>query len=133
MAPYNAESRGIPIRQVLSFLFVGALNTAFCYLGYLLFLYIGLNYRIAMLFASVITLIVSYLAMGRLVFKSEIHARTATKFLAMHFVGYFVNIGLIQIAVRAGATEAFSGLVSLAFLAIYTFIVSRVFVFKQPI
>jgi putative flippase GtrA len=133
MATYDEDGKIASVKQVFAFLSVGVLNTAFCYASYLLFLYVGLDFPLAMLFASALTLIVSYLAMGRLVFRSEIHSRTALRFIAMHFVGYFVNIGFIYIATRAGVAESFSGLISLMLLAIYTFIVSRMFVFKQPI
>ncbi len=87
-----------PIRQFhrienrfLRFLFVGVINTAFGYLMFLFFLWIGLHYSLSLLFSQILGVLFNYKTTGYLVFENKSN-KLVLRFFLVYVAIYFINL-----------------------------------------
>ncbi|MDR1846997.1 MAG: GtrA family protein [Bacteroidales bacterium] len=90
--------------RFLRFLFVGVLNTAVGYLFFIFFIWIGLHYGLALLFANVLGVAWNYKTTGVLVFESRSNT-LIFKFFLVYVVVYFINFGELWLLDRSGFYE----------------------------
>lgn len=80
----------------LKFLAVGVLNTANGYLIFAAFLYSGLHYSLAALFANILVVVFNFKTYGRLVFNSR-NNKLIFRFVSVYIFIYFLNIVCLKI------------------------------------
>lgn len=103
-----------PMSRFTRFVAVGAANTAFSYLAYLLLLQV-IDYRLAYTVAYVLGLVTGYLANARIVFDASPGARSALGYVASYGVTYVVSLAVLWLAVdRAGFSRPLAMLAALA-------------------
>jgi putative flippase GtrA len=117
-----------PNSQVLRFILVGVLNTAFGYSCFVLFLYFGAHYALAMFLATVVGVLFNFKTIGKLVFRRDENKRFI-KFLAVYCIQYLLNISLIAAFTRAGLSAYVAGAISLVLVAAVSFVLNKKFVF----
>ncbi len=87
-----------------------------------------------MTIATLITVGLSYGAMGLFVFRNKLSCRNGVRFLLMHSSGYLLNIAILSGLYFTHISSYISGLISLACVAMFTFIVSKRLVFiERPV
>jgi len=103
-----------PRSRFARFVVVGAANTAFSYLVYLLLLQF-IDYRLAYSVAYVLGLATGYLANARVVFDASPGARSAVGYLASYGVTYLASLAVLWLVVdRAGLSRPMAMLAALA-------------------
>jgi len=116
--------------QVIRFLWVGGVNTLFGYSCYALFIFLGFDYKVAVLLATIIGVLFNYYTMGKYVFYSSGQG-LIFKFILVYIIIYLVNIWLIGIFNKAGYNDYVSGLFSIIPCAVISFILNKFFVFRR--
>ncbi len=117
-------------KEVLQFIIIGILNTVFYYILYSCFIYFGIDYRLSVLFATLIGVLFSFKTFGKYVFKNE-KKRLIYKFFLVYLLLYIINIGLISIIQGIVLDYYISGMISTLFCAIISFILNKFYVFKE--
>ena len=115
--------------QLLRFLAVGVVNTAFGYGVYALMLSIGLHYAVAAAVGTVIGVLFNFKTTGVLVFGSRDNG-LIIRFIAAYVVVYGANVLGLWLLERGGADAYTSGLMTLLPAAILAFVLNKAFVFK---
>ena len=117
--------------QVWRFLVIGALNTAFAYGLYALFIFVGLHYTLAVLLSTVIGICFSFKTLGSLVFDNPSN-RLIGKFFVVYTGCYFLNIGILHLFSRYVWHNLYAGgLFSSLVVAAVSFCLNKYFVFKK--
>ena len=114
--------------DILRFLLVGVLNTAFGYVIYLVGLYLGLSAGVALAAATTIGALFNYATTGRLVFK-QAGLGKLLPFLVAYLLIYLVNLGALHGLIALGATALWAQAVLLPVVAVGSFVVFKYFVF----
>lgn len=117
-------------RQVVRFVLVGVLNTAFSYLVYAALLYLGLNFATANFGACALGILFSFRTQGVLVFRNPA-AHLLLRYALFWLVIYLCNIGLIQLFVLLGLNAYVAGALALPPIVAMSFILQKYFVFRQ--
>ena len=118
-------------RQLISFLLVGILNTAFGYGLFALFIYIGLYYPLAVLFSTILGVLFNFKTIGNLVFGSSDN-RLIFKFVLVYVITYLLYIFFLWLFKRLGFENMYiNGFVLVVPLAIISFILNKFFVFRR--
>jgi putative flippase GtrA len=117
--------------RFIKFLFVGALNTAFGYLAYALFIFLGFVYPLAVLFANVLGVLFNFKTIGGIVFKNK-NNKKIFKFFGVYGFLYFLNVGGIKILKILGCQNMYvNGLILVIPLALLSFTLNKKFVFPE--
>ena len=111
------------------FLIVGGINTLFGYGVYSLFIFLKFDYKIAALIGQVLGILFNFLTTGRIVFENTSNT-LIFKFIAVYSVTYLLNIGLIKIFLLLGLNAFAAGAICLLPMAVISFILNKIFVFK---
>ena len=114
--------------DVLRFLLVGVLNTAFGYVVYLVGLYFGLSPGMALAAATVTGALFNYATTGRLVFK-QVGLGKLLPFLVAYLLIYLVNLGALHGLIALGVTALWAQAALLPIVAAGSFVVFKYFVF----
>ncbi|WP_428644997.1 GtrA family protein [Roseibium sp.] len=122
---HSADVRG----QLIRFVLVGAINTAFGYAIYTLGLFVGLPYWLASLIALLLGIAMSFFTQGKFVFRTSLTGRLPV-FVAMWAVIYLANILLIRILAAWGANYYLAGALALIPVVILSFSLNRLVVFR---
>jgi putative flippase GtrA len=118
-------------KRFIRFLFVGALNTAFGYSLYAVFIFLGLHYSIAVFFSTILGILFNFKTIGILVFKNG-NNRLIHRFFAVYAVNYILNVSFLKIFKTAGMENMYiNGLILVLPLAVLSFILNKKFVFKR--
>ncbi|MDO8343767.1 MAG: GtrA family protein [Cellvibrio sp.] len=117
------------MKELFRFVIVGVLNTIVGYSLYALFLYGGLSYSYALLFATILGVLFNFKTLGRLVFNSHDN-RLIVKFFAVYTLTFCLNLGLIRIFTEMGLSAYIGGAIALIPTTIASFILNKYFVFK---
>lgn len=117
------------MKKIIKFLFIGAINTVFFYLSYVLFIFLGLHYSLAVFIAAVIAMFFSFKTFGKFVFNSKDN-RLLFRFIFVTIVNYALNILIIYIFKELGYNYYISGLFATFVVAINSFILNNYFVFR---
>lgn len=120
----------IPDRRFLSFLMVGALNTAFGYGCFSLLVFTGIHRSLALFLTTVLGIMFNFKTTGRLVFRSDDNSRII-RFIAVYGVVYLINLAVLEVLVRIGISVYLAGALLLLPSAAITFLLQRSFVFSH--
>ena len=115
--------------QVVRFLAVGVLNTAF---GYAIFaggILLGLSSGVALAIAMVLGVIFNFFTFGRLVFDSRDPTRLP-RFVGVYVLTYVVNLAMLALWQRIGVGPLLAQLACLPVTVSLTFVLMRFMVFK---
>lgn len=119
-------------RQFIKFLFVGVLNTAFAYVMYAAFLFVGCHYALAALLSNILGILFNFKTIGGLVFGNK-NNRLIFKFFGVYAVGYLANVGGLTLLNAAGLSNMYAaGLILTLPVALLTFWLNKTFVFNAP-
>jgi putative flippase GtrA len=110
------------------FLVVGLINALFGYSIFALLLFIGLHFTIATLIATILGVLFNFKTIGMLVFKNANNS-LIVKFILVYTVTYFLNIACLKVFSLLSIDLYLAGLLTLAPVALLTFVMNRRFVF----
>ncbi len=82
-------------QRFFHFILVGILNTAFSYILFALFIYLGLHFKSAVLVATTLGILFNFKSTGTLVFKNKKNSLLLKFFIVYSFI-YFININVIK-------------------------------------
>lgn len=117
--------------QIIRFLIIGCINTAFAYGLYALFIFIGLHYTLAVLLANIIGICFSFKTLGTLVFDNPDNSRII-KFFSVYIIGYFLNIGILRLLSATLLPNLYwAGMISSLLVAMFSFCANKYFVFRK--
>lgn len=114
------------------FLIVGTFNTIAYYLIYALLIFFNFSYVFAVSVATIIAMFVSFKTFGKYVFKNN-NKRLIIKFSMLTLANYLLTIVLIGTLKTQGLDEYLSGVISVAIVAISSFVVNKYFIFAKLI
>ena len=120
---------GADIRQIVRFLAVGVLNTAFGYAVFAAGVLVGLSSGLALAIAMVIGVIFNFFTLGRLVFDSRDPTRLP-RFVGVYVLTYVVNLGMLALWEKAGVGPLLAQLACLPVTVSLTFVLMRFLVFR---
>jgi len=117
-------------KQILKFLLVGMINTIVYYALYSFFIYLGINYKLAVLFATLLGILFSFKTFSIYVFQ-EMGYKVFVKFILVYTILYFVNIYLISIL--EGNNIYLAGIIAIVPVSMLTFILNKWYVFNRKV
>lgn len=116
--------------QGIRFVFVGLLNTAFSYLIYASFLFIGFSYQLANFIALAVGILFSFKTQSHLVFNNPDN-RLFGRFVLSWAVIYICIIFLIGQIIALGFDAYTAGALALPFSIVLSYLTQKYFVFRQ--
>lgn len=117
-------------KKFIKFLFVGALNTAFGYLMYVIFISTPLPREWALFCAYVCGVLWNFKTTGTLVFKNKNNG-LIFKFIGAYIITYFVNLFSLNFLADLGIGKYISQLILVFPIAMLSFTLFKYFVFKE--
>ena len=117
-------------RQLLAFLLVGALNTLFGYSLYGAFIFIGMDYWLAVLISTILGVLFNFKTTGQFVFNNTDNSFFIKYAMVYAFV-YLFNIVVIKSMQLFTNNLYYAGIVAMIPAAIIAFILTKLFVFKD--
>ena len=111
------------------YLLTGAVNTAFSYGIYSAILYLGAGYPVAALISLAAGICLSFVTMGRIVFRSRLRGRFP-RFVVLWACLYGAHVGLIRLLIGTGLDPYTAGLIAAAPVIATSFLVQRFYVFR---
>lgn len=129
ISPPGLALRRADIWQVVRFLAVGVLNTAFGYVIFAAGIFAGLASGIALAIAMVIGVIFNFFTLGRLVFDSRDPSRLP-RFVGVYALTYVVNLAMLALWQRIGVGPLLAQLACLPVTVSLTFVLMRFLVFR---
>jgi putative flippase GtrA len=118
------------LKQIRRFIFFGILNTVFYYVVYSFFLYLNFNYKIAVLFATILGILFNFKTFGKFVFDTHDN-KLIYRFILSYGMLLLINLGFIKFFYILGYNYYLSGMFAIAPYAIFSFIFNRYYVFKK--
>jgi putative flippase GtrA len=119
-------------KQILKFIAVGVVNTLFGYGIYAFFIFLGLHYMYAVLFATIAGVLFNFKTIGRYVFDSS-DSSLLLKFIMVYAVVYGMNIGLIRFFTLWDIDYYTAGFLAVVPCAAISFILNKRFVFRTKV
>jgi putative flippase GtrA len=117
-------------QQIVRFLFVGVLNTAFSYSVYAFFVWLGMSYVLANLLSLVAGIAFGFRTQGKIVFGNA-DIRLFGKYAAVWLFIFLVNIGCIRVAIGFGANAYLAGALALAPTVALSYVLQKFVVFRR--
>lgn len=117
--------------QILRFVVVGGINTAFSYGIYALVLLSGFNFAVANLVALSLGILFSFKTQGTLVFRNGDNRRF-WRFILSWTIIYLATITLISQFIASGLNAYISGALALPFSTVLSYMMQKYFVFHTP-
>lgn len=118
-------------RTFIKFLIVGGLNTAFGYLIFALFIWLGVHYSLASFLSTILGIIFNFFTTGRLVFKNKDNS-LIFRFFAVYGISYLINITFIWLITLSGYQNMYIiGLALIIPCAVISYVLMKVFVFGE--
>ncbi len=116
--------------KFIKFLLVGVLNTIFGYGLFAFFIFLDIDYPIAVLLSTILGVMFNFKTIGKLVFDSHDNS-LIFRFVLVYVVIYILNVsGLWALKNMSYENMYINGFVLLAPLAIISFVLNKKFVFK---
>ena len=115
---------------LLRFMFIGAVNTAFGYSIFSFFIFIGVNYVLASLFASCIGTLFNFKTLGRIVFRHNDN-KLIYRFVSVYVFLYFLGISVIKVGAYFLQNLYILGAISTLVTASTAFLLHRYYVFHR--
>ncbi|WP_373034642.1 GtrA family protein [Sulfurimonas sp.] len=116
-------------KQIIRFIAVGIVNTLVYYFLYSLFIYLEFDYKLAVLFSSLIGMLFSFITFGRYVFSNN-NKKLIGKFFLVYAILYVCNIGIISLVEVIIHNYYISGFLATICCAILSFILNKWYVYK---
>lgn len=116
--------------QIVKFIYIGLLNTGFYYLLYSTFLFIGFDYRLAVLCATIIGVLFSFKTFGTFVFNQS-GKKYILRFVMVYLLLYLLNILLITFFEMFLTNYYISGFFATIICAFFSFLFNKYFVFTK--
>jgi len=120
----------IKSHQFQRYLMVGLLNTLFGYSIFALLIYLGLNYPVALLLATVLGVLFNFKSIGILVFESRDN-KLIFRFIVVYVVIYLLNLAGLKLLSLAHVNMYVAGAILLPLMAIVGFVINKRFVFNH--
>lgn len=117
-------------KQFINFILIGIVNTIFGYTMYAIFISLGFNYIISVLFATILGILFNFKTIGKFVFDSHDN-NLILKFFLVYTVVFLVNIAIIKVFKYYGNNEYVSGLIAIVPCSIISFILNKYYVFRK--
>lgn len=111
------------------FLLVGILNTIFGYGVFGLLILLKLNYRLAILIATLVGVVFNFFTIGNIVFNKN-KLSLIFKFLIVYTIVYFINITLMKYLLSGEVNIYLSQIICLPFIVIISYLLNKHFVFN---
>ena len=118
-------------KQMLRYLLVGGLNTAFGYGIYAAFIFLGLYFAIAALISQIVGVVFNYFSYGKIVFRSRFNIRTLVKFASVYVLLYLISVAVLFLLQKIGWNAYEAGLGNMVVNVVLSFIINRRFVFSK--
>ena len=116
-------------KQVFKFIVVGSVNTVVYYGLFSMFIYFNINYKISVLFATLIGVMFSFKSFGKFVFNNEDNS-LIFRFVSVYIVLYLCNIFIIYISNIVVSNYYVAGFIATIVCAVLSFILNKKYVFK---
>lgn len=122
--------------RFVRFLLVGILNTLFGYLVFATLILVGLNYKYAVLLATILGVLFNFKTTGKLVFGSK-NNKLIFRFVLVYMVTFLLNVEVLRIvdAINIGIEQKtkmlIAGSILLLPMAIISFVLMKIFVFRE--
>ena len=116
----------------MRFLLVGALNTAFGYALFAVFVLAGLHYGLAAALGTILGVLFNFQTIGRLVFESRDRS-LLLRFAAVYAVTYLLNVGILRALEGTGVHVLVVQAVLVLPMAVVAFALHRRFVFRREV
>ena len=122
--------------RFVRFLLVGVLNTIFGYFLYGTLILIGLDYKLAVLLATILGVLFNFQTTGKLVFGSK-NNKLIFRFVLVYVVTFLLNVEVLRIvdAIDIGIEQKtkmlIAGAILLLPMAVISFILMKLFVFRE--
>jgi len=117
-------------KQVINFILVGMLNTIFGYALYVLFIFIGMHYILAIFLATIIGVLFNFKTISHFVFKTHNNS-LIFRFIGVYVIVFLINILIITIFKSMDMNDYIAGLLAVVPCAILSFVLNKVFVYKK--
>ena len=115
--------------RFIKFLFIGGINTLFGYTIFAVLFFLRLDYRLALLIATICGVLFNFKTIGILVFKKKSN-KLIIRFVMVYLLTYLLNIGALQITNYLGVNLLTSQAFLLLPLALISYFLNKNFVFK---
>lgn len=116
-------------RKFMKFLFVGALNTAFGYFVYSVFVALNFSHNIALTVQYILGVFWNFKTTGTIVFKNNDNSRIMRFFLSYVFT-YSINLVCLNLLVGSGVGKYAAQAIMVLPMAVLSFLIFKTFVFK---
>lgn len=114
------------------FALVGAINTGFSFIIYILLLRLDLYYIIASVLAYIAGIAVSYLLNTKFVFKEEKTIKNLSKFVSVYLTALVINTGLLYALVNLIGFNPVLGQIGVTCLVLfYNYVLQKLWTFKK--
>jgi putative flippase GtrA len=117
-------------KEFIRFILVGIINTIAGYIFYATFIFFGFDYKLAVLFGTILGVIFNFKTIGHFVFKNNNNS-LILKFISVYVVTYFLSIFIIGIAKEYGYNDYIAGVFSIIPCALVSFLLNKFYVFKK--
>lgn len=116
-------------KHLFRFMVVGLLNTLFGYSLYVLFIYLGFIYYLAIIFSTALGALFNFKTIGRFVFNNNNNS------LFLRFIFYYLglsllNIGLVNFFSKFINDYYVSGFFAIIICALASFVINRKLMYK---
>lgn len=115
--------------QLIKFFAVGILNTIVGYAFYAVFVFIGLDYKLSLLMATIIGVFFNFKTIGSIVFQNKNNA-VIFRFIFVYFLVYLANVLIVGWLIDLGANHYLAGGIAIIPSALLAFILNKYFVFE---
>lgn len=117
--------------EVIRFLFIGIINTLFYYTLFSILIYLNLDYRLAVLVATVVGVFFSFYNFGKYVFDNQ-EKSLIYRFIFNYILIYFFNIYIIGLMNEILLFNFYmAGFVALFPSTFITYMLNKYFVFNK--
>ena len=114
------------------FALVGAINTGFSFIIYILLLRLDLYYILASILAYIAGIAVSYLLNTKFVFKEEKTIKNLSKFVSVYLTALAINTGLLYALVNLIGFNPVLGQIGVTCLVLfYNYVLQKLWTFKK--
>ena len=114
--------------QFLKFIAIGALNTLFGYFVYIVFILAGIEYHLALTFATILGVIFNFFTTGKIVFLNK-GFNNIKKFVLLYFSIYCINQVLLTIFVEHGVNMIISQTIIMPLLVLTSYLINKHYIF----
>lgn len=122
------------LEQFARFLVVGGMNTGLSYIIYVVTLNLfTISHGLALFIGYVGGAVFAFFSFGALVFGGQLTLPRLIRFIVGYIVLYLINWGLLTGLIRLGLGEELAQFLLLPVVAAISFLINRLFVFRQPV